>query len=105
MSHVIRNCNKTESLPNFAKSASQIECIDCLLEELLSGKVVIMSDVEKCYWEICHSKCVKDKDMIFRKPLKALIKSERIMLKSVSDALILHSEETCNLNNNLKIIY
>lgn len=27
------------------------------------------------------------------------------MLKSASDALILHSEETCNLNNNLKIIY
>ena len=121
VSNVIRKSDKTEILPNFAESACQIEFIDCLLEELLSGKGVTMTDAEKCYREICHSKCVKEIDMISRKSLKALIESElfhldlvftnpeskkepqRIMFKSVSDALIMHSEETCNLNNNLKL--
>ena len=110
-------------MPSIAESASQAEFIDSLLEALLSGKVVTMTDAEKCYRDICHSKCVKETDMISRKSLKELtenelfyldlafttpeskIKPQRIMLKSVSDALILHSEETCNLNNNLKIIY
>lgn len=73
--------------------------------------------------EICYYKGVKDEDMNSRKSLKALTENElfpldmvftnpvsrnqpqRIMLKSVSDALISHAEQTCNLNSNLKIVY
>lgn len=70
-------------MPSIAESASQVEFIDSLLEVLPSGKVVKMTDAEKCYREICHSKCVTETDMISRKSLKALIENELFYLALV----------------------